>query len=154
MLSDILLDFLNGGPGHLSYKQILDQIDPETCTKSIPGSHTIWEELVHMTIAQEDIIRFTLEPDWQSPPWPEGYWPEPGKAVTLIEWKSMVERFFSDLSRISASIRNGDIDLHEEIPHASGYTYIREILLIIDHNAYHIGKIMLLKKVFDEKSPA
>ena len=147
MLSGVLLEFLSKGPAHLSYKQILSQIDPAFCHRKLAGAHTIWEELEHTKIAQHDIIQFMLDPDWKSPPWPEGYWPSPDAPVTPVDWQTSMNKFFADLSLLTDLIRNVEIDLHAEIPHAPGYTYLREVLLVIDHNAYHMGKIMQLKKM-------
>jgi len=150
MLAENLIEFLTRSPAHLSYRQILDQIDPALCHKRVAGVHTIWEELEHTMIAQEDIIRFTLDPKWKSPPWPEGYWPSEDTPLNDERWPVSVEKFFADLTLLTDMIRNAGVDLHAELPHAPGYTYIREILLIIDHNAYHMGKIMQLKKMLTE----
>jgi len=147
MLKDVLIEFLTKGPAHLSYKQILRQIDPAKCHRRIAGAHTIWEELEHVRIAQEDIIQFMLDPNWKSPPWPEGYWPAPDMSPDDDRWQFSVEGFMGDLNQMVDLIRTGEIDLHAEIPHAPDYTYIREILLVIDHNAYHLGKIMQLNKM-------
>ena len=147
MLTDLLTDFLTKGPAHLAYKQILVQIEPEQCHNRIAGAHTIWEELEHMRIAQQDIIQFMLDPNWKSPPWPEGYWPAPDMPADDERWQSSVERFCDDLKRLTDLIHSDGFDLHAEIPHAPGYTYLREILLIMDHNSYHLGQIMLLKKM-------
>ncbi len=150
MLADNLIEFLTRGPAHMSYRQILDQIDPAICQKRLTGVHTIWEELEHMVIAQEDIIRFTIDPKWKSPPWPEGYWPSADTPVNEERWQVSVGKFFADLTLMIDMISNAEIDLHAELPHAPGYTYIREVLLIIDHNAYHMGKIMQLKKMLTD----
>ena len=147
MLSDVLMEFLVKGPAHLAYKEILNQVDPAKCNVRLEGAHTMWEELEHIRIAQEDIINFMIDPRWQSPEWPAGYWPPTDSAADGLQWASSVEKFFSDLDRLTGMLGRGEIDLHAAIPHAPDYTYVREILLVIDHNSYHFAKIMQLHKM-------
>jgi hypothetical protein len=103
-----------------------------------------------MRIAQEDILRYTLNPRWESPSWPGGYWPDPEKSLTAAVWSSSVKRFFDDLKEAKALIRNRSIDLTAEIPHGEGRTYLREVLLIADHNAYHLGQIVSVRKLLND----
>ncbi len=147
MLSKVLVEFLVKGPAHLAYKEILNRVDPAKCHVRLKGAHTMWEELEHIRIAQEDIINFMLDPGWQSPEWPAGYWPPADSPVDVRQWASSVEKFFSGLEPLTGMLERGEIDLHAAIPHAPDYTYVREILLVIDHNAYHFAKIMQLHKM-------
>jgi hypothetical protein len=108
--------------------------------------HSVYEEMEHMRIAQEDIYRYTIEKGWISPAWPEGYWPDKKDDISDEEWKSTIDRFNNDLEGIIQLIRNEELDLTSEIPHGQGRTYLREILLAADHNAYHLGKIVDVRK--------
>ena len=99
-----------------------------------------------MRIAQEDILRYTLDKEWKSPKFPEGYWPRPDEAVDDERWESSVSRFQSDLDEVCALARDPARDLLEPLPHGEWRTYLRQILLVADHNAYHAGQIVQTRK--------
>ena len=146
-----LLEFLQKGPAHLSIRDAITGIRVKNRHKPVKNSPTtIWEELEHLRLAQEDILRYTLDPSWQSPPWPAGYWPEKGGELTDDQWNKTITSFFADLDEIVNLVRDESIDLTETIPHGEGRTYLREILLIIDHNAYHLGKIVHMRRLLGD----
>ena len=146
-----LIEFLQQGAAHLPVKDILSDIKAENRHKRFAASvHTIWEELEHLRIAQEDIIRYTLDPSWQSPDWPQGYWPADTTELAESKWQKSLKSFFTNLDEVCAIIENSSIDLTDTIPHGQWRTYLREILLIIDHNAYHLGKIVQLRKLLGD----
>ena len=152
-LRENLLEFLLKGPAHLSLKDALTGIKVNNRNKQVSNSPTtIWEELEHLRLAQEDILRYTLDPSWQSPEWPAGYWPEKGGELTDEQWDKTISLFFADLDEIVNLVRDESIDLTETIPHGEGRTYLREILLIIDHNAYHLGKIVHMRRLLGDLS--
>ena len=137
-----LLEFLGSHPAHVDAKKAFQNLKPENRHKKVENfSHTIWEELEHLRIAQEDILRYMLRPDWKSPQWPEGYWPLEKENISDEEWDNSLKGFFADLEEVQEFVTNSKIDLTEKIPHTKNHSYLREILLIIDHNAYHLGKI-------------
>ncbi len=104
-----------------------------------------------MRLAQEDILRYMLDPNWVSPPFPEGYWPKTKEAVTEEVWGTSVAAFFADLEEIIQLAQNRNVDLTAEIPHGeNGHTYLREILLVADHNAYHLGQIVQTRKAIGD----
>ena len=145
-----LLEFLGSHPAHVDAKKAFQDIEPENRHKKVDYfSHTIWEELEHIRIAQEDIIRYMLESDWKSPQWPEGYWPAEKVNISDEEWEDSLNRFFSDLQELQEFVKNSDFELTEKIPHTKNHTYLREIFLVIDHNAYHLGKIVEMRKGLD-----
>lgn len=146
-LKSDLLEFLRGHPAHVDPRTAFQDLLPENRHKKVDKfSHTIWEELEHLRLAQEDILRYMLDPNWKSPKWPEGYWPEEKGDLTSSEWEQSLNGFFADLEEVQEFIINSKIDLTDKIPHTKNHTYLREILLIIDHNAYHLGKIVELRK--------
>jgi hypothetical protein len=103
-----------------------------------------------MRIAQEDILRYTLDSSWKSPGWPDGYWPPPDERVTDEKWKASVAGFFSDREELVNLVKNSSLDLTAEIPHGEGRTYLREVLLVADHNAYHLGQIVQTRKALGD----
>lgn len=143
-----LLELLNGGIAFASLETVLAGLKPKNRgVRPAEGLHSVWEELEHMRIAQEDILRYTLDPDWKSPAWPKGYWPDPKRRITPALWTSTVDRFLSDLNELKSLARNRKVNLTAEIPHGEGRTYLREVLLAADHNAYHIGQIVVIRRL-------
>jgi hypothetical protein len=146
-----LIELLRGGSAHVSLGKALDNINPELRNFRFQQKiHTIYEELEHMRIAQEDIYRYTVHEGWESPVWPDGYWPENNDELNEEIWKSTLSQFFKDLERIIDLVNDENVDLTSEIPHGKGRTYLREILLAADHNAYHIGKIIDIRKMLGD----
>ena len=129
-------------------RSALAGLKPENRGVRPPGAvHSVWEELEHMRIAQEDILRYTLNPKWKSPAWPAGYWPEPKERPTAAVWASAKKRFFADLNELKSMVRNRKLDLTARIPHGEGRTYLRQVLLAADHNAYHTGQVILVRRL-------
>ncbi len=102
-----------------------------------------------MRIAQEDILRYTLAPGWRSPKWPEGYWPRT-KRPTPAEWKASVAGFGRDLDEVIALARDPKRDLTARIPHGEGRSYLRQVLLVADHNAYHLAQIVTARRLLGD----
>ena len=100
-----------------------------------------------MRLAQEDILRYTLDASWTSPEWPSGYWPDPKLKVTDAVWSRTVEGFRRDLEAVCALAQDPGRDLTARIPHGEGRTYLRQVLLVADHNAYHTAHILAVRKL-------
>ena len=147
VLRDQLVQLLEGGQAHVSVEKALSGVEVRLRNvRPHPSLHSVWEELVHMRIAQEDILRYTLDDSWQSPEWPGGYWPEPGRNPTEAMWSQTISAFHADLKEATALVRDPVLDLTARIPHGQGRTYLRQVLLIADHNAYHLGQIVQVRK--------
>ena len=108
--------------------------------------HSAWELLEHMRRAQEDIVRYTLDAAWESPPFPEGYWPENPQSLPDREWNASISGFLADLDEVVSLANNISIDLTSLVPHGEGRTYLRQVLLVADHNSYHLGQFIQVKK--------
>jgi hypothetical protein len=87
-----------------------------------------------------------LDETWKSPPFPDGYWPSDNDDLTEKIWEETIANFFNDLEELITFVRETDLDLTAQIPHGEGRTYLREILLVADHNAYHLGQIVQIRK--------
>ncbi len=146
-----LIELLRGGQAHVTPEQALDGLDP-TMRNARPsaGSHSVWQELEHMRLAQEDILRYTLDDSWKSPAFPEGYWPKEAGDPTEDAWAASVASFFADLEAVIKLAEDPSLELTSEIPHGEGHTYLREILLVADHNAYHLGQIVEIRKALGD----
>jgi len=153
ILRNNLIELLRGGQAHLSMEKIIKGINfKHRHVHSKKKSHTIYEIMEHMRIAQEDILQYMLDETWESPPWPEGYWPTNNTTFTEKVWINTTTLFFKDLNELLKFIQDSKIDLTSKIPHGEGRTYLREILLVADHNAYHLGQIMQTRKLLENHS--
>jgi len=142
-----LIEFLTKHPAHVSVKQSLQNLKPENRHIKVKHfDHTIWEIFEHMRIAQEDILQYTLNPGWKSPSWPDNYWPSPHAKFSEEIWQKTYSGFYADLQKTVDLVNDVNLDLNAEIPHGEGRTYLREVLLIIDHNAYHTGQVIQIRK--------
>jgi hypothetical protein len=153
-LRNRLVYALQGKGAHLDLEKVLRNFSPHFRAKTLPHlPYTAWQLLEHMRIAQWDILEFSRDPKHVSPKWPEGYWPQESEPPDSNAWDKAVDQFFKDLNALQAFINNPSTDLHQKILHGSGQNILREAILVIDHNAYHLGQLVLLKKLF-EGSPS
>lgn len=153
VLRENLVELLRGEHAHVGPKRVLEGVSPEIRNvRPSAGSHSVWEDLEHIRIAQEDILRYTLDVSWKSPDWTSGYWPRAGGQATDEIWEASVSGFFSDLDEVIKLVEDSRVDLTAEIPHGEGRTYLREILLVADHNAYHLGQIVQTRKALGDWS--
>ena len=151
VLREQLVVLLRGGEAHIKAEPALADVNSQfRNVRPAAEVHSIWEDLEHMRIAQEDILRFMVDPSWKSPEWTAGYWPAKTEGVTDEMWKASVDGFFSDLEEMIGLVRDRTVDLSAKIPHGESQTYLREILLAADHNAYHLGQIVQTRKLLGD----
>lgn len=100
-------------------------------------------------LAESNYLEFIRRRDHISPQWPEGYWPSPDKQADEGEWEKTITDFRADLRALQGMLEDPSTDLYAPLPHAQGYTVLREVLLVADHNAYHIGEFAVLRQVMD-----
>jgi len=142
-----LADLLKGRGAHVDAPTAFADLAPEhRAVRPAEDGHTIWELLEHLRIAQEDILRYTLDAWWTSPAWPDGYWPEI-ESPTEEQWQSSLAAFRRDLQEVVSLVEDPERDLTAEIPHGEGRSYLREILLVADHNAYHLGQVIEIRRL-------
>jgi hypothetical protein len=145
---DQLLDLLRGGNAHISLEQAVEDFPPESMNASPPRvDYTCWHLLEHIRVAQWDILEFIRNPDHASPPWPEGYWPAPDERADPKRWEATLDALREDNLELQKLVAAPDTDLYTDLPHAPGYNILREILVVADHNAYHIGEFAILRQV-------
>jgi uncharacterized damage-inducible protein DinB len=143
-----LLELLKGESAHTSYQDAIRDFPAELRGKRPKGSpHSPWELLEHMRIAQLDILEFSRNPKHKSPNWPEGYWPESPEPPDEKAWDRSVHAFCQELQSMCALVADDATDLYARIPHGDGQTVLREALLVADHNAYHLGQLLLLRRM-------
>jgi len=146
-----LIDLLNGGHAHATFDAAVKDFPQALRGKTPKGAeHSPWQLLEHLRIAQSDILEFSRDPNHKSPKWPEGYWPAKPEPPDEKAWDKSVRAFRKDLKALSAMAagESGEsIDLFAKIPHGDGQTLLRELLLAADHNAYHIGQLILVRRL-------
>ena len=147
VLREHLLYLLKGGGAHLSFEDAIADLPEDLRGANVEGvPHTPWRLLEHMRIAQWDILEFSRNPKHVSPKFPDGYWPDSDAPPTANAWDECVEAFRADLKAMQDLVANPATDLFAPIPHGDGQTILREALLVADHNAYHLGQLVVLRR--------
>jgi len=146
-LREQLVSLLKGGQAHVHFMDAVDGF-PEakrgTFVEGLP--HTGWQLMEHARIVQWDILEFSRNPKHVSPGFPEGYWPKTPVPPDEAAWAKSVQGFQHDLQEMIKLVKNPKVDLHSAIPYGDGQTILREALLLADHNAYHLGQLVDLRR--------
>ncbi len=138
---------LGGGGAHLDFETAIADLPAELRgTRPAGGRHTLWELLEHMRIAQRDILEFSRDPQHVSPVFPEGYWPDSEAPPDESAWDQSVQSFQADLRAMQDLVSDPKTNLFRPIPHGDGQTILREVLLVADHNAYHLGQLVSTRR--------
>jgi hypothetical protein len=149
-LREHLLYLLRGGGAHIKFDEALKDFPVGLVNARAEGvPYTPWQLLEHMRIAQWDILEFSRSAAHVSPDWPEGYWPDKSREAGEDDWRRSVESFGADLRAVEALVEDETNDLHARIPHGGGQTLLREALLVADHNAYHLGALVTLRRALE-----
>jgi hypothetical protein len=147
-LREHLLELLGGGHAHLKFDAAVADLPPAkrgTCPAGLP--HSPWRLLEHLRIAQWDILQFCIDPHHVSPAFPDGYWPEGDAPLDPHAWDRSVAAFRVDLKAMMDLVANPTTDLFAPLPHGQGQTVLREALLVADHNAYHLGQLVTVRRL-------
>ena len=146
-LRDHLLYLLKGGGAHANFDAAMSHWPAQLAGAKVANfPHTAWMLLEHMRLAQWDILEFSRNSKHVSPKWPEGYWPASEAPPNEKAWKASMAAFRKDLRMMEQLVVNRKIDLYARIPWGDGQTILREALLVADHNAYHLGQLVMLRK--------
>ena len=147
-LREHLLYLLQGGGAHLSFDEaVADLPEPLRGVRPVGLPHSAWRLLEHMRIAQWDILEFSRNPKHVSPKFPEGYWPKGDGPDDAAAWDRSVAAFRADLQAMQELVADPRTDLLAPIPHGEGQTILREALLVADHNAYHLGQLVIVRRL-------
>lgn len=146
-LRDQLVEFLTGGSAHVDLATAIDDF-PEKLYGSKPeGSpHTPWQLLEHLRFTLNDLLVFSTDPNYTAPAWPDDYWPSTVAPASKEDWKKSVKALKADLAEFEKLVQNPETNLYANIPWGEGQTLLREVLLAIDHNSYHVGQLVTLRK--------
>ena len=143
-----VLELLRGGHAHADIDSALADFPAKLRGKKPKGAeHTAWQLLEHVRIGQWDILEFSRNADHVSPKWPEGYWPKTEAPPSTAAWSASIRQVRADQKAMEKLVASKKSDLFKPIPHGTGQTLLREALLVADHNAYHIGQLVLLRRL-------
>ena len=143
-----VVELLRSKHAHVDLEGALADLPPRLRGKKPKGAqHTVWQLLEHIRLGQWDILEFSRNPKHVSPKWPEGYWPKTEAPPSAAAWNTSLRKIRADQKAMEKLVESEKSDLLALIPHGTGQTLLREALLAADHNAYHIGQIVLLRRL-------
>lgn len=143
-----LVKMLNEAQAHAAFKQVFDGVPPALrgeVPKGVP--HSLWQLLEHLRLAQWDILDFSRNPKYKELKFPDDYWPKSAQPPSEAAWDKSIKEFEKDLGEMSKLIEDSKPDLYAKIPHGDGQTILREALVLADHNAYHVGQAVLVRRL-------
>jgi uncharacterized damage-inducible protein DinB len=153
-LSSSVIWLLDSGDAHQRAHDVLRGFPRGRYGERPPGfAHSAWQLVEHLRIAQEDIMRYCLDPKYRSPRFPEGYWPRQPEPPNRAAWALSARAFLRDLRAAQRLARAHEDDLLAPLPHAAKVTWLDELLLIADHNSYHVGQLMQLRRALEATAP-
>ncbi len=143
-----LVQFLRESHAHVDFDDAVSAFPPQLRGKKPAGApYTAWQLLEHMRIAQWDILEFSRDGRHVSPKWPDGYWPKTEAPPSRAAWEKSIREFRRESKTMQRLLTDTTHDLFARFPHGNGQTLLREALLVMDHNAYHLGQLVMLRKL-------
>jgi len=143
-----LVKLLTSGEAHADFESAIAGLPQELCGRVPYGAeYSVWQLLEHMRIALWDILEFSRDEAHKSPEWPKEYWPEKAAPGHASDWDKSVEAYRKLIQEVSDLILDEKVDLFAKIPHGDGQTILREALLVADHNSYHLGQLVMMRKL-------
>jgi uncharacterized damage-inducible protein DinB len=151
-----LVELLRGEHAHVGFAAAVRNVPPGLRGARPDGvEHSLWELLEHLRLALWDILEFSRNPSHVSPAWPSGYWPAGGaEPPDDHAWDAAVATFNRDVEAMERLVTDPASDLFAPFPQGKGQTLLREAMLAADHNAYHVGQIVALRRLLGDWPPA
>jgi hypothetical protein len=147
-LRDHLIDLLTSGNAHATFDHAVKGMPAKLQGVKPQGfPHSAWMLLEHLRLAQCDILEFSRNAKYKTPKWPEDYWPKNEAPPNAAAWNKSVQEFHRDLKAMGELVVNPKTDLYAPIPWGEGQTILREALLLADHNAYHVGQLVDVRRL-------
>ncbi|HEU5349089.1 MAG TPA: DinB family protein [Ktedonobacterales bacterium] len=148
LLREQLAELLQHSHAHMSFEEAVAGYPMEHINTLFPrGSYSAWHLLEHLRLTQWDILDFIRNPDYQERAWSRDYWPPSDQQATPDDWQRTIHAFLADQQELRAIIMDPQTDLWARIPWGTGQTITREIMVVSDHNAYHIGEFAIMRQV-------
>jgi uncharacterized damage-inducible protein DinB len=149
-----LINLMTARQAHVTLDDALRDLPAQLRGERPQGMpYSPWELVEHLRVAQHDILDFCRNPEYEQPSWPDDYWPDAPAPDSKEAWTESVAQIRRDLESMCGLVRNPDLDLYAEIPHGNGQTYLREAMLVADHNAYHVGQLVAVRRLLGAWPP-
>jgi hypothetical protein len=146
ILVEELKKLLLGGNAHVTLKDALKGLPRESRgVKPHNMPYSIWQLVEHIRIAQWDMLQFCKDANHKSPKWPDEYWPKKNAPENDSAWNEALKQIDADMDEFIEVIKRADI--YQKIPHGQGQNILLEVLQVADHNAYHIGEIIAIRRM-------
>jgi hypothetical protein len=143
--------FLAGRGAHADFDAAVADFPAELYSAKPHGApHSAWDLLEHLRIAQWDILDFSRNPQYKAREFPKEYWPDSFAPPKFNSWNLSVKAFQDDLKAMCDLVADEKTDLFAKIPHGDGQTVLREALVLADHNSYHLGQMVLLRRILGD----
>jgi len=143
-----LLELLDGVGAHMRFEDAVADFPADAINKRPPNvDYTPWHLVEHLRLTQLDILEYVTKPDYVEREWPRAYWPEPTATASPAEFDASVEGFLADRAVLRALVEDPGNDLLAVLPNTPGHTLLREVRVVADHNAYHVGEFAILRQV-------
>ena len=150
-LREQLANQIQGGNAFIKIEEVLEMVDFNQLGKQFPGlPYTFWQQFEHIRITQLDILSFSKNEDYRALKWPKDYWPKEPAPDSREQWESFKKSFFKDREEFLKWVLDQNNDLSTPFEHGDDQTLFREALLILEHNAYHTGQLLILARLIKE----
>jgi hypothetical protein len=147
LLRELLLQRLRGRGAHMPFEEAVKDFPVRAINTVFPnGTYTPWALVEHLRLTQLDILDYVRDPNYAHKEWPKEYWPPEGRQVTSKQWDETIARFLSDRLELEALVQDPATDLYAKIPWGGDHTVLREVLIVSDHNAYHLGEFAIMRQ--------
>jgi len=147
-IRETLVAFLKGGNAYMPFSEVVSDFPEAHMNDIFPnGTYTPWYLLEHTRITQRDIVDFIRNSNYKERLWPDDYWPQKDKKATKKEWEKTLSQYEEDKSTLEKIVKDPKTNLYSKIPQGTGQTIFREIMLVVDHNAYHLGEFAIMRQV-------
>ena len=147
-LREQLARLLEWGEAHVGFDAVVSDLSLALQGKQPAGlPYSPWQLLEHLRITQHDILDFCVNPKYEELSWPDDYWPASAEPSSANAWTESVQQFKRDRAALQRLARDSAVDLEAPIPQGKGQTYLRELLLAADHTAYHLGELIVVRRL-------
>lgn len=151
LLRQQLVDVIERGNAHASFEEATDHVSLEACgIRAFGLPYSIWMLVEHIRKTQADILNFSRNPGYKALNWPDDFWPKEGRPIDADHWEKSLKRYKHDRDAFIKLILNPDNDLYQPFPYGDGQNLLREALLIADHTSYHVGEVIVLRRLLKD----
>jgi len=146
-LREHLLDLLTARQAHCTFEDAVAQM-PSARRGERPEAlpYSVWELVEHLRRAQHDILVYCRDPGYEMPDWPDDFWPDASAPPSDEAWAESLRQVEDDRAAVCDFVRDETLDLYDTVPSSDEHTYLREVMLVADHTAYHVGQIVTMRR--------